>query len=237
MIVLAFDPGLRNLAWCLMDNGVVRDIDRADIFTGGTIQQCDAFNSISSFCDRMASAFAMADLVVIERQFIDNKIRLSGCLSVVQTVLQCQSYGKHVLVHASTIKKTFATHRGTHKLNKVAAVECAKRLNPALFASMCGKLDDLADAFLLAWYAHAHLSHAYRGKIPKAPIDHYEQPTAGTCCHCTRRDATLGTGEDTANGSSEGRAGGDDLWVDGEERGRTETVRGEQCPPIVDVRC
>ena len=31
MIILSIDPGLRNLAWCLMENGVVKDINRTDI--------------------------------------------------------------------------------------------------------------------------------------------------------------------------------------------------------------
>ena len=171
MLILAIDPGLRNLAYCLMDNGVVKDINKVDIFGGHPIQTCDTFHCISSFCDRMANAFAFADLVVIEKQFIDNKIKLSSCLSVVQTVLQCRSYQKNVVVHAATIKKAFQTHRGTHKMNKLAAVERATALNPMLFNSLSGKMDDMADAFLLAWYAHTHLRHVnlkYTQKFPKA---------------------------------------------------------------------
>lgn len=170
MLILAIDPGLRNLAYCLMENGVVKDINKVDIFGGHPIQTCDTFNCISAFCDRMANAFAFADLVVIEKQFIDNKIKLSSCLSVVQTVLQCRSYQKNVVVHAATIKKAFQTHRGTHKMNKLAAVERATALNPMLFNSLSGKMDDMADAFLLAWYAHTHLRHVnlkYTQKFPK----------------------------------------------------------------------
>ena len=157
MIILAIDPGLRNLAWCLTENNVVRDMNKADIFCGNPIQTCDAYTAITSFCERMSVHFETADLVVIERQFVDNKIKLSSCLSIVQTVLQCWSHKKHVLVHAGTIKKIFATHRGSHKLNKLAAVERATALNPLLFNSLSGKVDDLADAFLLAWYSWSHL--------------------------------------------------------------------------------
>ena len=177
MIILAIDPGLRNLAWCLMENGVVKDINRTDIFCGELIQSYTAFDAISAFCDRIDHIFQRADMVVIERQFVDNKIKLSSCLSIVQTVLQCRSYKRHMLVHAGTIKKFFRTHRGTHKLNKIAAVERATEYAPCMFGSMGGKLDDLADAFLLALYAHIQ----YRGKIPKGnTMNHYEHvaPTA-----------------------------------------------------------
>ena len=89
------------------------------------------------------------------------------CLSIVQTVLQCQSYKKHVLVHAATIKKVFSTHRGTHRLNKLAAIERATSLAPLLFSSLSGKVDDLADAFLLAWYRWHHLRFRITPKIPQ----------------------------------------------------------------------
>ena len=76
MIVLAIDPGLRNLAWCLTENGVVKDINKADIFCGNPVVTCDAFECITAFCDRMSAAFDAADLVVIERQFVDSKVKL-----------------------------------------------------------------------------------------------------------------------------------------------------------------
>ena len=162
MLILAIDPGLRNLAWCLMENGTVKDLNKADIFGGEVIQSAHAFDAISGFCDRMAGVLEAADLVVIERQFIDGKIKLSSCLSVVQTVLQCRTYKKHVLVHAGTIKKVFGTHRESHKLNKLAAIERATEINPLVFKEMGGKVDDLADAFLLAQYAHTNLSRWWR---------------------------------------------------------------------------
>ena len=196
MIVLAIDPGLRNLAWCVMDNGVVKDIHRTDIFCGELIQGYSAFEAISAFCDRIEPLLTQADMVVIERQFVDNKIKLSWCLSIVQTVLQCRSYKKHMLVHAGTIKKFFRTHRGSHKLNKIAAVKRATKYAPDMFRLMGGKLDDLADAFLLAYYAHLQ----YRGKIPKGnTVNHYEHvpPSEGSV---NPSGVELG-GDDTTDGT------------------------------------
>ena len=156
MIILAIDPGLRNLAWCVMENGHVTDLNRSDIFGGGTVSTCDTFAAISSWCDRHEALFEMANVVVIEKQFIDSKLRLSSCLAAVQTVLQCRAYQKHILVHAGTIKKVYGTHRENHRQNKIAAVQKASELNPLLFSGMGGKVDDLADAYLLALYAHNH---------------------------------------------------------------------------------
>ena len=175
MIILAIDPGLRNLAYCVMNNGAVQEINKSDIFCGELIQSSNAFECISAFCDRMAPLFEAADLVVIERQFIDAKIKLSTCLSIVQTVLQCRSYKKHVLVHAGTIKKVFNTHRENHRLNKAAAVQRATEINPNLFTGVGGKLDDLADAFLLAHYAHKHLSRYWKNiRRPHSPPEEGE---------------------------------------------------------------
>jgi Holliday junction resolvasome RuvABC endonuclease subunit len=177
---------------------VVKEINKVDIFCGHPIQTCDAFNCVSAFCDRMTHAFALADLVVIEKQFIDNKIKLSSCLSVVQTVLQCRSYQKNVLIHAATIKKVFQTHRGTHKMNKLAAVERATAINPILFNSLSGKMDDMADAFLLAWYAHTHLRNVklnYTQKFPKPPVSK-GRSTSENGKHSTGGGAAVGRGEE-----------------------------------------
>ena len=228
MIILAIDPGLRNLAWCLTENGVVKDINKADIFCGNAIQTCDAFHAISHFCDRMSIHFEAADLVVIERQFVDNKIKLSSCLSIVQTVLQCRSYGKHVLVHAATIKKVFSTHRGTHKLNKLAAVEQATALNPLLFNSLSGKVDDLADAFLLAWYGWSHLR--YKFKQPKFPKPGVWESNVGTYQSLSSRGVAANEG--VAVAGRELATGGSKEPIhdrrEGEARGSGRGVRGVQ---------
>ena len=186
MIILAIDPGLRNLAWCLMENGHVVELNRSDIFGGGSVTTCDTFAAISSWCDHHESLFLTADVVVIEKQFIDSKLRLSSCLATVQTVLQCRSYNKHILVHAGTIKRMYSTSRGNYRLNKQASIERAVSLNPLLFEKQSGKLDDMADCFLLAHYAHTHLSEQYMSKISKGvlgkrPNGHVVRRPSGGC--------------------------------------------------------
>ena len=170
MIILAIDPGLRNLAWCVMENGHVTELNRSDIFGGGNVSTCDTFAAISSWCDRHEALFQVANVVVIEKQFIDSKLRLSSCLATVQTVLQCRAYQKHILVHAGTIKRMYSTSRGNYRLNKQASIERAVSLNPLLFEKQSGKLDDMADCYLLTHYAHTHLSEQYMNKISKGVL-------------------------------------------------------------------
>ena len=170
MMILAIDPGLRNLAWCTMENGNVQELNRSDIFGGRPVNACDAFAAISGWCDRHSALIESADIVVIEKQFIDSKLRLSSCLATVQTVLQCRSYKKHLLVHAGTIKRIYSTSRGSHRCNKQASIERAKELSPSLFESQSGKLDDMADCFLLTHYVHTHFSAQYMRKISKSQL-------------------------------------------------------------------
>ena len=169
-MILAIDPGLRNLAWCAMVNGAVQEMNRSDIFGGGSVNCNDTFAAISQWCDRHQYLFDAADVVVIEKQFIDTKLRLSSCLATVQSVLQCRSYKKHILVHAGTIKRVYAISRGNHRLNKLASVERAQGLNRELFESQSGKLDDMADAYLLAHYAYTHFSDAFMLNFSKSVL-------------------------------------------------------------------
>lgn len=170
MKILAIDPGLRNLAWCMLNDGNIEEVSRADIFEGASVAVATCFECISKWCDDHQHLFDSADIVVIEKQFMDNKMRLSACLSTVQSVLQCRSYKKHILVHAGTIKKIYRTHRGTHKLNKQAAVEKATEISP-YFRERAGKLDDMCDAFLLAYYVHTHFSLSVVRRISNPTVN------------------------------------------------------------------
>jgi hypothetical protein len=59
-----------------------------------------------------------------------------------------------------TVKKYYGTNRGSHPLNKRASIEMAKALWPGL-CEIKEKVDDIADAFLLAHFAsHNSFSHA-----------------------------------------------------------------------------
>jgi Holliday junction resolvasome RuvABC endonuclease subunit len=160
MKVLAIDPGMRNLAFVFTDGGLVCTARRVDIFEGLPINKDTCFNHINVWCAANANLFHEADVVVIEKQFMDGKVVLSSCLLVVQTVLQMWAGEKCLLVHAMTVKKYYGTNRGSHPLNKRASIEMAKALWPGL-CEIKEKVDDIADAFLLAHFAaHNSFSHA-----------------------------------------------------------------------------
>ena len=149
MKVLAIDPGMRNLAWCYMSTtGEVHSIGRADIYEGSKIEIGPCYGNIHKWCDEHHEMLCDADIVLIEKQFCDRKVILSTCLNTIQTTLMCATHGKHVLVHAMTVKKFFGMQGGTHRLNKAASVAKATTLYPDI-TSTPGKLDDVADAYLL----------------------------------------------------------------------------------------
>lgn len=166
MKVLAIDPGLRNMAFCVMQDGNVVWLERVDLFPGEDIQVDTLFNRITGWCTNHKELFESADVVVIERQFCNDKHRLSMCLMQVQTVLQCFAINKHFLVHAATVKKRYNTQRAKHRQNKEAAVECVTQLYPDIVLYK-GKIDDLCDAFLLAHYANTTYSSKFLQRMTK----------------------------------------------------------------------
>lgn len=166
MKIVSVDPGLRNMAFCVMQDGQVVWLERVDLYPNEVIQPDCVFQKISAWCETHAELFASADVVVIERQFCNDKHRLSMCLMQIQTVLQCYSRNKHLLVHAATIKKRYGTQRCKHRQNKEAAVECVLRLYPEI-QGYKGKIDDLCDAYLLAHYASTTYSPKFVASLMK----------------------------------------------------------------------
>ena len=162
MKVLSLDPGLRNLAWCIVDETAeILEVGRSDIYNGNKIEIATTFDAIVEWCEKHVYLFESADVVVIEKQFQDNKITLSSCLLIVQTVLQtfARARPKVVVLHAMTIKKFFKTLQSNHRQNKAASVKCAVALDPSL-RSMCpngSKIDDICDAYLMCLYTVRNL--------------------------------------------------------------------------------
>ncbi|MGA9041614.1 MAG: hypothetical protein WB421_13865 [Terriglobales bacterium] len=155
--VFSIDPGLRNMAHCVMDNGAVFDIGNTDIFGGDVIDASLVFEKISKWCDDHQKFFDSADIVVCEKQFCDTKFHLSTCLIVVQTVVQCRARTKFLAVHAMSVKRAYGTICRDHRRNKQKSIERVSSMNPALFQGVVGKIDDMSDAYLLAHFYTYHL--------------------------------------------------------------------------------
>ena len=81
MRVLAIDPGLRNLAYCVLDDGGVFDIANTDLFCGEAIDARYVCDKILQWCEGHKHYFDTADAVVCERQFLDHKFHLSSVSS------------------------------------------------------------------------------------------------------------------------------------------------------------
>ena len=158
MKVLGIDPGLRNMAYCYMVDGEIRTLERVDIFDGRDIVVKDTFDRAMKFMDDLSHIYNEADVVLVEKQFADNKLALSTCLIVIQTVIQCICRTKCVVVHALAIKRVYGTSMGEYRLNKQAAIRKAIEICPDIMSLFPKKkIDDVSDAFLLAHFGTYHL--------------------------------------------------------------------------------
>lgn len=158
MKVLSIDPGMRNLAHVVMENGHVISSGLTDIFKGEKIDREVCFDRITEWCELHGHLFEWADHVVIEKQFVDNKINLSTCLLIIQTVLLVWARDKRRLVHALTVKRFFGTKKENHAANKKASVAACLGLWPNFAEVHKGKIDDVADAYLQARFITAQFS-------------------------------------------------------------------------------
>jgi Holliday junction resolvasome RuvABC endonuclease subunit len=164
-LVLAIDPGLRNLAFCVMnEKGEVLHIHKDDIFHGATIVLADVFYKIYDWCHTHKNLFDECDNVVCEKQFADAKLVLSSSLLIVETVIHCFAKSKFLSVHAMSVKRAYSTYTGEYRKNKTMAIQRAQSICPTLFLSTndTKKIDDMCDAFLLAHYYTFHLSQHMR---------------------------------------------------------------------------
>jgi hypothetical protein len=176
MLVLGIDPGLRNLGYCMMHNGMCVLVGLDDLYEGGEIVHAAAHGATMRWVEGHADLIEAADEVLVEKQFVDAKVAVSGALVVVMAVLQTVAHGKCRVVHASTIKGAYRTRRGNHVLNKKAAQELLVKLQPDMARCFAGheevvcvtnkgkgdaiELHHVADAYLLCHW------HFFKGKVP-----------------------------------------------------------------------
>ncbi|MGA9042399.1 MAG: hypothetical protein WB421_17830 [Terriglobales bacterium] len=157
MRVLGIDPGMRNMAFCVLDDGAVFDIGNTDLFHGKPIDPKDVCALACLWCEEHKAYIDSADVIVCEKQFMDSKIRLSACLIIIQTVIEVFSRSKFIPVHAMSVKRAYGTISTSHKKNKIKSIERVSAMNPELFAGVKGKIDDMSDAYLLAHFYTFHL--------------------------------------------------------------------------------
>lgn len=156
MQILAIDPGLRNLAYCYVHGEEVVDLKRVDLFAGTQFRLDCVFERAHDWVRANRALFESADVVVLEKQFVNRLSTLSAALMVVQTVVHSLYRDKVVLIPPMCVKRRFGTSTGEYRANKTAAVAKARELAPEdvceKFFARQGKTDDLADCYLLARY-------------------------------------------------------------------------------------
>ena len=176
MKVLGIDPGLRNMAFCFMVDGKPKILDRRDIFDGKEIVVKDTFDRVMKFMDDIQPIIDDADVVLVEKQFADNKLALSTCLIVIQTVVQTLCRTKCVVVHALAIKRVYGTSMGDYRQNKLAAIRKALELCPEVVSMFPKKkVDDVSDAFLLSHFGTFHLGSIFSQRGGKETNTNVEQ--------------------------------------------------------------
>eukprot|EP00698_Gefionella_okellyi_P003248 TRINITY_DN13031_c0_g1_i1.p1 TRINITY_DN13031_c0_g1~~TRINITY_DN13031_c0_g1_i1.p1 ORF type:complete len:305 (-),score=60.64 TRINITY_DN13031_c0_g1_i1:39-953(-) len=152
--VLSVDIGTRNFAYCKMDadgqvvNWGIYDILKCGVpgVVGPQVPDISTMKALSA-----SPLFRNSEKLVIEGQIL-------GKMKLLESTLHAFNYEKTDIVRPTTIHKYFATVEGDYKSNKQQSVgKCLDLLRTAeerAFFGSAPKRDDLADAFLLARYAH-----------------------------------------------------------------------------------
>jgi len=165
MRILAVDIGLRNFAWCIMDEHFdVHGLGKQDLFDGENISMDNVCDAVLRWIRDNEDVHHDCETVVIEKQYFtpSSRAAISTMLLLAQTTLYAAFRGRSVLVPPKAVKGFFGTGTGRHKTNKAAAVRKVNELFGASLldehrAAAANKLDDLADALLLArWWCHHH---------------------------------------------------------------------------------
>jgi Poxvirus A22 protein len=150
MRVLAIDVGIRNLAFCCLEDGCLLAWANEPL-AGAEYKPTDTVHHVMRFVEAHRQLFDSCDKLVIERQMRVN-------MRVVEAALHALFYAKCTIVHARTIKARFGLCKRNYQQNKAAAVACVDDLLAGNTAELAAayraarKRDDLADAYLMALF-------------------------------------------------------------------------------------
>jgi len=154
MIVVAIDPGLRNLGWSVYDTRkeIFLNFGRYDLLEGQPKKMHTKYaHLVKAFIDASRSVFEAADAVCIE-------IQMTAKFKVIATAFQCFFWNKAHLVSPKSVRHHFKISTGNYAKNKKASIAIIPTLdipakNKKLFETFDPKKrDDIADAILIALY-------------------------------------------------------------------------------------
>ena len=154
MLVVAIDPGLRNLGWSLYDTRkeIFLNFGRYDLLEGQPKTMHTKYaHLVKAFVDASKSVFDRADAVCIE-------IQMTAKFKVIATAFHCFFWDKSHLVSPKSVRHYFKISTGNYAKNKKASIAIIPTLpippqNKKLFETFDKKKrDDVADAMLIALY-------------------------------------------------------------------------------------
>ena len=149
MRVLAFDPGLKNLGFALVENGKLIRFGVMDVQKNVDKKQKKNYSYLMHRISR-SHMFRTADVIIVERQ-MNQKMR---CIA---TALICFAWPRGILVSPRSIKIHHGISMRNYRKNKAASVQRApeymSKRSRARFRNLKHKRDDIADAVMMAmWY-------------------------------------------------------------------------------------
>lgn len=163
--VAGIDIGLRNIAVCIMEDGVVVFLDREDLFDGEAVAMSKVHDAAYAWVWRHAARLLACDAIAVEEQYYSSggKSSMSSMLLIAQATIMSVLRPTAQLVLPMTVKRHFGTvTNGGHRINKAAAVgrvdeiygETLLRRPPGSAGTRFRRLHDMADSVLLARYMH-----------------------------------------------------------------------------------
>ena len=154
MIIVAIDPGIRNLGWSVYDEtkGQFISFGRYDLLKDQPKAMHTKYPQlVYDFITASKDVFELADAVVIE-------IQMTAKFKVIQTAFQCFFWGKSYFISPRSMRCHFKISTGNYAKNKKASVTKIPELdipvkNKHWFERFeKSKRDDVADAMLLGLY-------------------------------------------------------------------------------------
>lgn len=151
MIVVAIDPGTKNLGWCMMEGVEAMTIEDAgvdEIYNSQTPIMPHLTRGALEWFQNHQSMFIRADRILIEQQFTGPGKGLFTPLLVMQTLYAICLYhfpDKVQLISPSAVKKTFHIV-GSYEQRKAQVVRMAGLQN------LSGRVHDMADCVLMIEY-------------------------------------------------------------------------------------
>tara|TARA_B110000902_G_C13847817_1_gene414005 strand:+ start:24 stop:554 length:531 start_codon:yes stop_codon:yes gene_type:complete len=154
MIIVAIDPGIKNLGWSVYNTtkGEFVSFGRYNLLKDQPKTMHTKYPQlVYDFVQASKAVFDIADIVVIEMQMVAK-------YKIIQTAFQCFFWGKSYLLSPRSVRCHFDISTGNYVKNKKASVQIIPTLNitnrnKQWFSSLeVGKRDDVADAILLALY-------------------------------------------------------------------------------------